>query len=81
MNQIECPLKSHDFFKPVADGSSLQLIKQFPSSKHFHSQTEEKCKTFLVKMSFICMRIKNNFHNMWLRTLLRFKADAWETRK
>ena len=22
----------------------------------------DKCKTFLVKMSFICMRIKNHFH-------------------
>ena len=27
-----------------------------------HFQNEAKCKTFLAIMSFICMRIKNNFH-------------------
>jgi len=34
----------------------------FTSSKNSHFQNEAKCKTFLVIMSFICMRIKNNFH-------------------
>ena len=27
-----------------------------------HLQNEAKCKTFVVKMSFIWMRIKNHFH-------------------
>ena len=27
-----------------------------------HFQNEVKFKTFLVKMSFICMRIKHHFH-------------------
>ena len=34
-----------------------------PSSKIAHFQNEAKCSTFLiVKMSFICMRVKNHFH-------------------
>ena len=33
-----------------------------PSSKNPHFQNEAKCSTFLVEMSFICMRMKNHFH-------------------
>ena len=33
-----------------------------PSSKNPHFQNEAKCTAFLVKMSFICMRMKNYFH-------------------
>ena len=33
-----------------------------PSSKNPHFENEAKCTTFLVKMSFICMRMKNHFH-------------------
>ena len=33
----------------------------FPSSKNPHFQNEAKCTTCLVKMSFICMRLKNHF--------------------
>ena len=33
-----------------------------PSSKKPHFQNEAKCTTFLVKMSFICMRMKNQFY-------------------
>ena len=32
------------------------------SSKNPHFQNEAKCTTFLVKMSFICMIMKNHFH-------------------
>ena len=32
-------------------------------SKHSHFQNEANCKTFLVKISFICVRIENHFHN------------------
>ena len=32
------------------------------SSKNPHFQNEAKCRTFLVKMSFICIRMKNQFH-------------------
>ena len=31
-----------------------------PTSKNSFFQNEAKCKTFLVKMGFICMRIKNH---------------------
>ena len=34
----------------------------FPSSKNSHFRNEAKFKTFLVKIKFICMRIKNHFH-------------------
>ena len=33
-----------------------------PSSKNPYFQNEAKCTTFLVKMSFSCMRTKNHFH-------------------
>ena len=43
--------------------SDHSLVKRpFPSSKNLHFQNEVKCTTFLVKMSFICIRIKNHFH-------------------
>ena len=39
------------------------LYRPFPSSKNSHIQNETKCKTFVVKMSFICMRItETSFH-------------------
>ena len=34
------------------------LNRSLPCSKNPHFQNEAKCTTFLVKMSFICMRIK-----------------------
>ena len=36
--------------------------RPFPSFKTSHFRNEAKFKTFLVKMKFICMRIKNYFH-------------------
>ena len=42
---------------------SMSLIGHFLASKfqNSHFQDEATCWTFLVKMSFICMRIKNRF--------------------
>ena len=37
--------------------------RPFPSSETSHFQNKAKCKTFLAKMSFICMRIKIHFHS------------------
>ena len=34
----------------------------FPSPKKSHFQNGAKCETFVVKMSFICIIIKNHFH-------------------
>ena len=46
-------------------------IRPLPSSKNPHFQNEARCTTFLVKMSFICMRMKNDFHiKGWTPTLV-----------
>ena len=36
--------------------------RSFASSKNFHFQNEAKCKTFLVKRTFIFMTIKSHFY-------------------
>ena len=36
--------------------------RPFASYKKSHFQNEAKCETFVVKMSFICILIKNHFH-------------------
>ena len=43
-------------------GQSVLYNSPLPSSKDPPFQNEANCTTFLVKMSFICMRMKNNFH-------------------
>ena len=60
-----------------------KLIKQwiFPSSKNSHFQNEAKCKTFLVKMSLICMRIKYHFHVSSFALSLALKQRLGATRK
>ena len=45
--------------------------RPLPSSKNPFFQNEDRCATFLVKMGFICMRMKNNFHiKGWAPTLV-----------
>ena len=45
--------------------------RPLPSSTNPHFQNEARCTTFLVKMSFICMRMKNDFHiKGWAPTLV-----------
>ena len=39
-----------------------RINRPLPSSKNPHFQNEARCTTFQVKMSFICMRMKNEFH-------------------
>ena len=36
--------------------------RPLPSSKNPHFQNEARCTNFLVEMSLICMRMKNDFH-------------------
>ena len=36
--------------------------RPLPSSEDPHFQNEARCTTFLVKLSLICMRMKNDFH-------------------
>ena len=52
----------------------LHLNRPFPSSKKSHFQNEAKCETFLVKMSFICIIIKNHFHINGLGLSLTLKV-------
>ena len=55
--------------------------RPLPSSTNPHFQNEARCTTFLVKMSFICMRMKNDFHiNGWAPTLV-LKQRAGGTQK
>ena len=55
------------------------LYRPFPSSKNSHIQNEAKCKTFQVKISFICMGIKIIFISMALTSLWNTRLKA--TRK
>ena len=50
--------------EPVWLHAETQLLVNRPllSSRNSHFQNKGQCKTFLVKMSFICMRIENPFH-------------------
>ena len=41
---------------------SKRFKRPLPSSKNPHIQNEVKCTPFLVKMSFICTRMKNHLH-------------------
>ena len=50
--------------------------RPLPSSKNPHFQDEARCTTFLVKMSFICMRKKNDFHIKGPSTYSRFETEA-----
>ena len=53
----------------------------FRGSKNPHFQNEATCTTFLVKMSFICMRMKNHFHiKGWALNLVLIKRPG-ETRE
>ena len=42
-----------------------------------HSQTEAKCKTFVVKMLCYIHENKKTFSYPWLRTWPRFESEAW----
>ena len=46
---------------PMKKKKAEKKIK-LPRSKNSLFPNKAKCKTFLLKMSFICMRIKNHFH-------------------
>ena len=46
----------------MSHSTSSQYNRWLPSSKNPHFQNEARCTTFFVKMSFICMRMKNYFH-------------------
>ena len=47
--------------------------RPLPSSKNPHFQNEARCTTYLVKMSFLCMRMKTDFH---IKGYPRFETEA-----
>ena len=61
--------------------TKLWANRPFPSSKKSHFQNEAKCETFVVKMSFICIIIKNHFHINSFALSLTFKVRFFGTRK
>ena len=69
------------FESPQAIISTLWLNRALPSSKNPHFQTEARCTTLLAKMSFICMRMKNNFHIKGCAPTLVLKQRPGGTRK
>ena len=59
----------------------LTVNRPLPSSKNPRFQNGARCTTFLVKTSFICMRMKNDFHiEGWAPTLV-LKQRPGGTRK
>ena len=56
--------------------SSLVANRPLPSSKNPHFQNEASCTTFLVKMTFICMRMRKWFPYQRLSTYPRFETEA-----
>ena len=52
----------HFTFKPYQPYDKKLFNRPFLSSQNPHFQKEAKCTTFLMKMSFICMRMKSHFH-------------------
>ena len=58
------------------------MNRPLPSSKNSHFQNEAKCATFLMKMSFICMRMKYHFHMKGCAVnlvLIQRPGDTFET--
>ena len=59
-----------------------EAIGHFRVPKHLsHFQNEAKCETFVVKMSFICIIIKNHFHINGFALRLALKERFFGTRK
>ena len=78
------------YWRPVTSPTMVAIFaavldftknRPLPSSKNPLFQNEARCTTFLVKMSFICMRMKNDFHiKGWAPTLV-LKQRPGGTRK
>ena len=57
--------------------------RPFPSccEPHYESEATCKCKAFHVKISFVCIRMKTNFHNKNFALSLVFTMKFKATRK
>ena len=58
--------------------AAMSVVRPFPSCCEPHHESEAKCKTFHMKISFVCILMKTNFHNknfaLSLAFIIRFKA-------
>ena len=79
LSQKAFKLLEHWMFVNVAP--NVRKNRSFPSSRNSHFQNEAKCETFVVKMSFICIIIKNHFHINGFAVSLALKARFFGTRK
>ena len=78
-------MKNKGYAKLGEGGEQIRCImgdvqvtyRPFPYSKNSHFQNEAKCKTFLVKTSFICMRIKTHFRIMGYALKLCSHHTGW----
>ena len=61
--------------------SRITVIGHFRVPKKSHFQNEAKCETFVVKISFICIIIKNHFHINGFALSLGLKVRFFGTRK
>ena len=66
---------------PVVEGLLIWVSRPFQSYKNSHFQNEAKCKTYLVQMSFVCMKIYNPFLINGLALSLALKQRLGTTRK
>ena len=63
------------------DGKCIAVNRPFPSSNKSHFQSEAKCETFVVKMSFNYDANKTHFHNKGFALSLVLKVRFFGTRK
>ena len=57
------------------------MISEFQKTYLTFKTKEAKCETFVVKMSFICITIKNHFHINGFALSLALKVRLFGTRK
>ena len=82
MEKFRIVIYYHMYSNRVDGIPNLWFEENFKGIGHFrdpktHFRNEANCKTFLEKMSFICMKITNTFLCQWLRTQPRFETEAW----
>ena len=75
------PFKNRESHRSRGGEPRKTSASLFQSSKISRFQNEAKCKTFPVKMSFMCRRIKHHFHMNGFALSLALKQRLGATRK
>ena len=79
--RVSCPFKNRESHRSRGGEPQKTNASLFQSAKISHFRNEAKCKTFLVKISFICMRIKRHFHINGFAPSFALKQRLGATRK